>query len=455
MKTFLPLLAAATFLAATPDDPPAPTSALDDGAAVLREIATPTPPPGVDLALCLDTSGSMTGLIDAARAKLWAIVNDLALATPTPRLRVALLTFGNDTHDAEDGWVAVQTGFTEDLDLVSQQLFALTTDGGTELVGRVLHAAEGRLDWSEDEDSLRLVVVAGNESADQDQTISFRDACRDLVSRDILVNSIYCGPLGDGIDVGWREVATRADGQFANIDQDHGTVVIETPFDLRLSELNTALNGTYVPFGERGRWASSNQIAQDSNALAMSPSVLSERTATKAGKLYRCNDWDLVDACEAGTVELVDLVAEDLPEELRGKTVEEQTEHLTAKKAERDEVSTEIQALQTQRQDFISAEMEKRAVDDGASFDRALRDALRAQAGTKGLGFPDEHGQVRIVPPSEVPAVVAPPAGVVGPQAVMPQSRTAPAQVQNRQVLNLAPASNTQQLGTAPATSNP
>src|SRR4029450_13172878 len=102
----------------------------------------------VDLAICLDTSGSMQGLINAARVKLWEIVNDLALAKPTPKLRVALLTYGNDGHKAENGWVNIHIPFTEDLDAVSKQLFALTTNGGTELVGRVLKAAGEQLQWT-------------------------------------------------------------------------------------------------------------------------------------------------------------------------------------------------------------------------------------------------------------------------------------------------------------------
>ncbi len=73
----------------------------------------------VDLAICLDTSGSMRGLLDSARQSIWAIVNDLALAKPAPRLRIALLTFGNDGHSKANGWVRVDTGFTGDLDLVS------------------------------------------------------------------------------------------------------------------------------------------------------------------------------------------------------------------------------------------------------------------------------------------------------------------------------------------------
>ena len=98
-------------------------------------------PRTIDLAICLDTSNSMDGLIDAARRKIWAIVNDLALAKPTPRLRVAVLAYGNDNYDKGAGWVQVQATFTEDLDHVSKTLFGLTTRGGTEYVGRVLQSA--------------------------------------------------------------------------------------------------------------------------------------------------------------------------------------------------------------------------------------------------------------------------------------------------------------------------
>ena len=137
-------------------------AALAASPALAADAPDPAEPRMVELAICLDTSGSMDGLIGAAKQKLWAIVNDLALAEPTPALEVALLTFGNDGHDAEAGWVAVQTPFTSDLDLVSQRLFELTTNGGSEYVGRVLQAAHG-LTWSPSDDTLKLVIVAGNE----------------------------------------------------------------------------------------------------------------------------------------------------------------------------------------------------------------------------------------------------------------------------------------------------
>src|SRR5262245_59457394 len=141
-----------------------------------RRPVDPQPGKPIDLVLCLDTSGSMQGLIDSARTKLWEVVNELAPAKPAPSLRVALLTHGSP-GDAAAGYVVLQTGFTKDLDLVSEKLFALGTNGGEEYVGRVVQTAVDRLDWG-GPDALKILFVAGNESADQDTVSRFRDVVK-------------------------------------------------------------------------------------------------------------------------------------------------------------------------------------------------------------------------------------------------------------------------------------
>ena len=298
------------------------TSLPDTGS--LAQRAEPKP---VDLAICLDTSGSMEGLINAARQNIWAIVNDLALAEPTPKLRIALLTFGNDGHSPQDGWVAVQTPLTDDLDLVSQKLFALTTNGGEEYVGRVLQKSLQALDWTPSNDALKLIVVAGNEAANQDPDVDFRAVCRDAISRDIMVNSIYCGNPGDQLAPVWREVAMLADGKFAAIDKDNGTVVIETPFDEQLAALSASLNETYLPFGAQGGRGAWNQLQQDENAGKLNKAAAAQRAATKSSSNYHCG-WDLVDACKAGDVDLAAVKPEELPEVMRDMAPEERVAHV-------------------------------------------------------------------------------------------------------------------------------
>ena len=83
----------------------------------------------VDLVICLDTSGSMSGLIESAKKKLWAVVNELATAQPKPLLRVGLYHYGNDGLNKEDGWVKQLCPLTDDLDDVYGKLFALRTNG--------------------------------------------------------------------------------------------------------------------------------------------------------------------------------------------------------------------------------------------------------------------------------------------------------------------------------------
>lgn len=340
----------------------------------------------VDLAICLDTSGSMDGLIESAKQKLWAIVNELALAEPTPRLRVALLTFGNDGHNAEGGWVRVDAPLTEDLDTISQQLFALTTNGGTELVGRVLQSAS-KLDWHPSTDALKLIVVAGNESADQDEKVPFRSMCKSIITDGIMINSIYCGPEADDIAPAWREVALLADGQFASIDQNQGTVVIATPFDEQLSVLSASLNTTYLPYGEAGqeRWA--NQQLQDDNAKSLNDAACAQRAATKASAVYSCGTWDLVDGCANGQIVLADIKVEDLPENMREMTIEERQAYLDETGAKRAGIQEQIAALAKDRDAYVAEEMKRLALDTSKSFDNAVRQAVRDQAAAKGFSF--------------------------------------------------------------------
>ena len=322
----------------------------------------------IDLVICLDTSGSMEGLIDSARRKIWSIVNDLALAKPTPRLRVALLSYGNDGHDAAAGWVRIHNDFTEDLDAISQTLFSFKTNGGTELVARVLQASVDRLSWTPGSSHLKLIVVAGNESADQDKEVDFRKVCRDAIAKGIQVNPIYCVRNENVVDT-WREIARLADGHFAAIDQNKGTVDISSPQDARLGELNERLNATYIPFGDEGEEGKKRQVREDGNAERLRGGAAADRAMAKSQKLYYCS-WCVVDATKNDAVKLEDIPDEDLPEAIRGKTLQEKQAWIDKVFAERKEIQKLIAGVQAERQAWLAEEMAKR----GASEDMAGQD---------------------------------------------------------------------------------
>jgi len=339
-------------------------------------------PKVIEIVICLDTSSSMNGLINAARQKIWAIVNDLALAKPTPKLRVSVISYGNSGYDKAAGWVRVDLDFTDDLDKVSQTLFSLRTGGGTELVGRVMQRALA-LSWSKEKGALKIMIVAGNESADQDTEVSFRDMCKQSIANGIMVNSIYCRRAED-VESEWKEMARLSDGRFAAIDQDNGTVTIATPYDSAIQRLSVDLNGTYVAFGKNGRAGSSNQVAQDSNASSLNADAAVQRGLAKAQVLYSCR-WCLVDATRNKQVRLEDVKQADLPENMRSMSMTQRRAYIEEMQAKRAAIQQEIKKLNAKRASHISAEMKRRKLSEEDAFDAAVRSAIREQAKLKGF----------------------------------------------------------------------
>ena len=137
--------------------------------------AKPAPVPtekAIDLVICLDVSGSMNGLIDSAKLRLWDIVNEMARLKPTPNLRVALYSYGHTSYPAANGWVRKDVDLTADLDDVYKALNALTIGGGEEYVARVTQAALTEQKWTADDGALKLIFVCGNEPVNQDKQVS-------------------------------------------------------------------------------------------------------------------------------------------------------------------------------------------------------------------------------------------------------------------------------------------
>ena len=125
----------------------------------------------VQIALLLDTSNSMDGLINQAKSQLWDIVNEFSLAKcgndTRPNLQIAIYQYGNDNLSASEGYIQQVLGFSSDLDEISEKLFSLTTNGGEEYCGKVLQTSLQQLPWNQNPDLLRMIFIAGNEPFDQ------------------------------------------------------------------------------------------------------------------------------------------------------------------------------------------------------------------------------------------------------------------------------------------------
>lgn len=341
----------------------------------------------VDLVIALDVSGSMSGLIDSAKQRLWDIVNEMSRAQPQPDLRIAIITYGNPSYGEQGGYVRMDLPFTKDLDAVMKTLFSFNTNGGDEYVARAVHRSVNELSWSRDLDAMKIIFVAGNEDANQDPLISVQQATRLAADHGIVVNTIYCGGEGDSVVAGWRDVATLTNGLYASIDQNKATVAnIATPMDEKLAELNQALNKTYVAYGSEGGRFKSNQLDQDQNAADMSLPSVASRTVAKAGNLYRNEQWDLVDALQSGAP-IEEMETDELPEEMQSLSTDERKKYVEELAETRKEISEEIAELGKRRQAYIAIERAKFENSDGKGLDEAMLEGLRDLARKKGFEF--------------------------------------------------------------------
>lgn len=343
--------------------------------------------PLVQLALLLDTSGSMDGLIDQARSQLWQMVLDISEARRggvAPRLQIALFEYGNDNLSGRDHWVREVIPLTDEVDRVSEALFALTTSGGSEFCGAAIRKSLDQLEWSSDPKTLKLMFIAGNEGFEQGP-VSARAAIATARSMGVTVNTIHCGSAGAS-DQGWKSAAQLAGGHFFNLNHNEALVQIDAPQDAEIAKLGQALNFTYIPYGSQGSSGMQRQQAQDMNSSGIGLSNMSTRVRTRASGMYHNPTWDLVDAVKGGHVNLEDLDKEALPAAMRDLPPSARREHVQAQAAKRDRINAKIRALTAQRREFMTkARAENSAGDRG--IDSAILGAVRTQASKVGLTF--------------------------------------------------------------------
>ena len=358
-------------------------------AAVLFTAQTITAQRKIQVALLLDTSNSMDGLIEQAKTQLWSIVNEMATARADgkiPDIQIALYEYGNDRLSAEGNYIRQVVPLSNDLDKISQELFALRTNGGSEFCGAVIGKSIQESGWSASPRDLKLIYIAGNEPFNQGR-IDFKSTCAAAIKRGIVVNTIFCGDYQEGIRSFWKEGADLADGKYLNIDANQATVFIETPFDSKINELNEKLNDTYIAFGAAGSGKKENQTLQDANAAVYSAAAAAERTISKSSSAYRADDWDLVDALKNQKVKASELKETDLPAEYKGKSATEIKAIVEKKSEDRTRIQSEIQTLSVKRQEFIQAKAKESGQTN--TLNAAMSKAMREQALKLGFTFPN------------------------------------------------------------------
>ncbi|WP_103865813.1 VWA domain-containing protein [Aquimarina sp. I32.4] len=335
----------------------------------------------IQVALLLDTSNSMDGLIEQAKAQLWEIVNELSYAKcghNKIKLEIALYEYGNDGLPSQEGFIRQVLPFSNDLDEISKELFALTTNGGNEFCGKVINTSINQLGWKKSNDHLKLIFIAGNEPFTQGP-VDYKDAATDALEKGITINTIFCGNYRQGIDTQWKHGADITYGEYSAIDHNRETIHIATPYDNIILELNNKLNKTYLYYGNQGAQKRKLQAEQDHNARSYSSANAVSRTVSKSSGFYKNKSWDLIDAVEDESFEIEEVEKEDLPQELKDKSKTELTQYIAEKSTARKEIQQEINELNKKRVQFIKENSKK----EGTSLETALLNAIKKQGRKK------------------------------------------------------------------------
>jgi len=334
----------------------------------------------IKVALLLDTSNSMDGLIDQARAQLWEIVNELSYATcnnERPDLKIALYEYGNDKLSNDNGFIRQVSAFTSDLDYISEKLFSLVTNGGNEYCGQVIQTSINELAWGSNESDLKLIFIAGNEPFTQGP-VSYKNASTNAQNKQININTIYCGDYDDGITSMWQDGAQLTNGDYMSINQNQQTVHIPSPYDDYILELNIKLNKTYIPYGKQGRKKVAAQALQDSNASKYGKANEVSRTVSKSSSFYKNSSWDLVDAeTEEKDFNYSKINKQLLPKKLQKKSDKELQAYILKKKTERVLIKKQIQKENNKRNIYISAEKKKN--NENRNLENVMLKAIKKQ----------------------------------------------------------------------------
>lgn len=337
-----------------------------------KPAAKPESQPKVDgttkiqVALLLDTSNSMDGLIDQAKSRLWNIVNTLTTLKyngKTPNIEISLYEYGNDGLSLQSNFIRQVTPLTTDLDLISEKLFALKTNGGSEYCGAVIQDAVKQLQWEKEHNAMKLIYISGNEEFTQGG-VNYKEAISDALKNNIYINTIFCGSQSQGISFLWKDGADVGKGKYFNIDSNQAVQYIDTPYDVEISKCNDKINTTYIGYGKQGEAKKMNQEIQDKNAGSLSLANKTERSVSKSKAVYKNESWDLVDKIKEDKDALKKIKKEELPKEFQNKTQEEIKVVIDNKTKERESIQKEIAVLAKKRQEFIDAAAKKSKAQD-------------------------------------------------------------------------------------------
>lgn len=346
--------------------------------------------PRMEVCFVLDTTGSMSGLIEGAKQKIWSIANEMVSAQPTPDLRLGLIAY----RDRRDDYVVKSFDLTNDIDAVYASLKSFSAGGGGDMpesVNEALHEAVTKMSWSADRSVLKIIFLVGDAPPHMDYANApqYPEICQAAMKKDLIINTVQCGGIPNTTPV-WKEIAKLSEGNYAAIAQEGGMVAVATPMDEKLVELNRKVGATLVAYGSEParREVFAKQAASETAPAAVAADRLSFNY--RSGKTVQ-GKGELLDALATGELKVTDLKKDQLPAEWQELDDAQLKAQIGNKQKERAEIQAQIVKLNQERDQYIATARKKLAASTkGDSFDSQVASAIRAQAARKGIVYGKE-----------------------------------------------------------------
>jgi Mg-chelatase subunit ChlD len=356
-------------------------------------IVAPAAAKRVEVVFVLDTTGSMSGLIHAAKEKIWSIASTLAQAQQAPEISMGLVAY----RDRGDAYVTQVVDLNRDLDSMYAKLMDFAAGGGgdgPEAVNEALEAAIERMSWSDDQGTYRVVFLVGDAPPHMDyqDDVKYPQVVAAAKAKGIVVNTIQCGNAGDTV-APWRHIASLGGGRYFTVEQAGSAVAIATPFDAELATLSAELDGTRLYYGSAEQQRAMAAKVEATAKLNEEASVTARArrgafNVSSAGAANFLGGRELVADVASGAVDLAAVAPSELPPAIAALPPEERRELLAETAVKRDELTRQITELAAQRDAYIKAQVDA-AGGASASLDQQLYEAVRAQAAPLGLKYED------------------------------------------------------------------
>ena len=343
--------------------------------------------PRIEVCFVLDTTGSMGGLIEGAKQKIWSIANEMISAQPTPELKLGLIGY----RDRGDEYVVKSFSLTDDIDAIYGHLREFQAGGGgdaPESVNEALAEAIHKMPWSSDSKVLKIIFLVGDAPPHMDYPNGpkYPDLCREAAKKDLIINTIQCGEMAETKPI-WQEIAKLSEGSYVGISQSGNVAVISTPMDKELSRLNERIGTTLIPYGDSKLQAEVH--AKYAMAASAPVSAMADRLSynSKTGKAVQ-GRGELVDALNDKRLKLDEIDQKQLPTELQKLDRNELQKRIAKTRDERADLQKQIVEVSKKREAFIQSENKRLAAEGkGDAFDQKVTETLHAQAAKKGISY--------------------------------------------------------------------